>query len=167
MKLPNVPETIVRRNFFFFNAVFALAAFIVDQLVKWFVLTSPKPLVSGDVLFLHYSVSPSINQAFAFSIPAPTWAIYAIVLPILAVVLFLWRHAIKGGRLSSFAIAMVIAGAVGNLVDRLRLGGVVDYMEIVLGNVTWSSFNLADVLIVGGAIAWMYAHSQKSVDPSW
>lgn len=161
-----MPETIVRRNFFFFNAVFALAAFAVDQLVKWFVLTSPKPLVSGDVLFLHYSVSPSVNQVFAFSIPAPTWAIYAVVLPIFAVVLFLWRRVIKDGRMYSFAIAMVIAGALGNLIDRLRLGGVVDYIEIVLGNVTWSSFNLADALIVVGAVAWMYAHSQKRWDPS-
>ena len=55
-----------------------------------------------------------------------------------------WRTALP--------LSLVIAGALGNLVDRVRLGKVVDFIDWYAGTYHWPAFNVADACIVGGAI---------------
>lgn len=54
-------------------------------------------------------------------------------------------------RLSNIAYALIIGGAIGNLIDRLMHGFVIDYLDFYVGNWHWPTFNLADMAICVGA----------------
>ena len=61
----------------------------------------------------------------------------------------LWRGV--ASRLETAAYVGLIGGALGNVVDRLRLGAVVDYLDLHWRGMHWPAFNLADMLVVGSA----------------
>ncbi len=64
------------------------------------------------------------------------------------------RSARPGDRFRLFALALVCAGAVGNVVDRIRSAqGVVDFVDVGIGAARWPTFNVADSAITVGAIA--------------
>src|SRR5260370_10447988 len=64
------------------------------------------------------------------------------------------RSAGPGDRFRLLALALVCAGAVGNVLDRLRSAqGVVDFVDVGLGSARWPTFNVADSAITVGAIA--------------
>jgi signal peptidase II len=54
--------------------------------------------------------------------------------------------------LFSLALSMVLGGALGNLIDRIRWGYVVDFLDFFYGNYHWPAFNVADMAITGGVI---------------
>ncbi|WP_026782151.1 signal peptidase II [Pleomorphomonas koreensis] len=67
---------------------------------------------------------------------------------------WLWR---SGDRLlAGLALALIIGGALGNLVDRILFGGVVDFLHLHYGSFSWYVFNLADCAIVAGVGALLY-----------
>jgi len=69
----------------------------------------------------------------------------------IAIIIQFFRKLAPGDRLSALALSLILGGAVGNLIDRIRLGEVVDFLHVVLwGGYTWPDFNLADTWIVVG-----------------
>jgi signal peptidase II len=79
------------------------------------------------------------------------WAVAVLVLP-------LKRRGIApesilgaGMALGIIALALIIGGALGNVVDRVRIGAVVDYLDLHWRDMHWPAFNLADIFIVGSA----------------
>jgi signal peptidase II len=84
------------------------------------------------------------NQAFLLSIVAIAG---------LVVVLLFFRYLRDLGFLGGLALSLIFAGALGNLIDRLRFGCVTDFIYVRLwGNVFWPAFNIADSAITVGAI---------------
>ena len=77
----------------------------------------------------------------------------------MAIVVALWIAFGPGGKRPSvrLCIGLVIGGGVGNLIDRLRIGRVVDFADFHLGGWHWPAFNVADVAITAGGIylAWL------------
>src|SRR5437879_13287316 len=73
-----------------------------------------------------------------------------------------------GDRFRLLALALVCAGAVGNVVDRIRSAqGVVDFVDVGIGSARWPTFNVADSAITVGAIAlavslWLRGRAQES-----
>jgi signal peptidase II len=79
----------------------------------------------------------------------PPWALVALAGAIgLFLLAWLWRETRAPARL---ALWLVIAGAVGNVVDRLRFGAVVDFLDFHVNGYHWPAFNVADSAIVVGA----------------
>ena len=95
------------------------------------------------------------GAAFSFLANAGGWqkpfliAVGVVVSAFLAYALF--RHALS--RLSAFAFASVLGGAVGNVIDRARHGAVVDWLDFHLAGWHWPAFNVADIGIVVGISA--------------
>lgn len=56
----------------------------------------------------------------------------------------------------STAFALVFGGAVGNLIDRVRLGKVVDFLDFYIGNLHWPAFNIADSAVSIGMVIFLY-----------
>jgi signal peptidase II len=75
-----------------------------------------------------------------------------IFISILAVVLIVFYHTryLRSHRLVSVALGLVLGGAVGNLIDRLRYGMVVDFLDVHAGPYHWPAFNVADSAISVG-----------------
>lgn len=127
----------MRKRFVFAISVIMVA---VDQLLKWYAPVTPLP--SGGGFFVR-----TLNHGIAFSLPLPSWLLAMLLAAgLTAVLMMAWREARKGGeRVAPFVL--VIAGAVSNIVDRVRVGAVIDYVSIPLIRL---NFNLADCMIVAG-----------------
>jgi signal peptidase II len=127
------------------GGVMAVAA--IDQWVKQLVVRTciqgaPHPLIPGIL-----DVSYQQNHGVAFS-AFPNASVYLLVaLNVLVLVAFVMlmlpRLRLRSGRI---ALALVCGGAIGNIVDRIRLGYVIDYLDFHF----WPVFNLADASIVIG-----------------
>ncbi len=99
----------------------------------------------------------SRNPGIAFGLLADShsrWLAGLLVLSSLAVItLLMWLLAADraGGRLACVGLALILGGAIGNLIDRLLHGSVVDFLEVWLGSYRWPAFNVADSAISIGA----------------
>jgi signal peptidase II len=93
------------------------------------------------------------GAAFSFLASQSGWQRYFFTGIAIAAVIFivylLKRHA--GQRLFCWALALILGGAVGNLIDRVAYGYVVDFLDFYVGSWHWPAFNVADMAIVGGA----------------
>ena len=94
------------------------------------------------------------NTGIAFSMLAGFGGLGPIVLTlaISVVVLIFWWRAREGGRLAAIGYALIVGGALGNLVDRVSRGHVVDFLLLHLGDWTLFVFNLADAALTLGPI---------------
>lgn len=74
------------------------------------------------------------------------------IIPALAIVLIFWYAWVLSAdrRWSRVALGMILGGAAGNLLDRLRLGQVIDFLDVYVGRHHWPAFNLADSCICAG-----------------
>ncbi len=69
--------------------------------------------------------------------------------------------------MTATALSLILGGAIGNLIDRIYLGHVVDYVQIWLGSYPWPAFNVADAAISIGAVLLImtsFNESKKSVE---
>ena len=83
-----------------------------------------------------------------------------------AIALYAWRLPAES-RLPKAALALIMGGAVGNLIDRMRLGYVIDFVDAHLGTYHWPAFNVADSAITVGVVLLildMLWHPQASSD---
>lgn len=132
-----------------------LAALVValDQASKFWVLTQFHPGEARPVTaFFNLVLVFNRGAAFSFLADAGGWQHGFFIL--LAVAVSVWivamlrRHAHE--RLLPAALALILGGALGNVVDRLRLGMVVDFLDVHLAGTHWPAFNLADSAITLG-----------------
>lgn len=140
----------------------SLAVLVADQWTKWLVdLHLPEhgvePIVPGLLNLTHVK-----NTGVAFGFFAATgrgagsWLLTALGLSALALVgLYFWRVP-RSNRLLQAALALVLGGAIGNLVDRVAAGAVTDFIDFYFGTYHWHTFNVADSAISVGIalIAW-------------
>ncbi|MEO8411407.1 MAG: signal peptidase II [Propionivibrio sp.] len=140
-----------------FSSWLWLAATIVgvDQISKWIVLGTMQP---GDS---HY-VAPWFNwvltfnpgAAFSFLSDAGGWQRWFFT--VLALAVSAWIFAMLRRHTSEFrlslALTLILGGALGNVIDRLRFGAVVDFIQWHAAGYYWPAFNVADSAITVGAI---------------
>ncbi len=87
---------------------------------------------------------------------------------VLGVVGYLWWRLPKANWPAALGYSLIMAGAVGNLIDRLRLGEVVDFLDFYWGRYHWPAFNVADSLVCLGAavLVWVILTEEKPADAS-
>ena len=130
-----------------------------DQLTKVIaarelVLYVANPVLPGFNLTLMHNT----GAAFSFLSQAGGWQRGFFIILASAVSLFLlyWMHSLEySKRWLLCALSLLLGGAVGNLIDRIRLGYVVDFIEVYYRDYFWPVFNVADSAITVGAIMLM------------
>ncbi|MBW4964136.1 signal peptidase II [Sulfitobacter sp. CW3] len=143
----------------------AVAALAADQASKAFVLANAETLASGVAVFPGFNLIFHRNYGvtFGFFQNAPSWVLAMVAT---AVVLFLVVSLIRATRAAeAVAYGMVIGGALGNIVDRLRFGGVTDFLDFYLGMAHWPAFNLADVFVVCGVGVLLIVAGREKIAP--
>jgi signal peptidase II len=132
--------------------VFIVVAVILDQIVK-IVVDRYLPLQQAVEILPVLALYRTYNLGVAFSMLSGMdgWLIVGMRLVIVVFVLYLWRRAAKDRWLAHLGFALIISGALGNLLDRFLYGHVIDY--VLFHTETWSFavFNLADSFITVGA----------------
>ncbi len=136
----------------------AVLVLVLDQLSKytaehWLQPYQPVPVFPGFNWMLAYNE----GAAFSFLADAGGWQqwFFALLALGIVVVLVRWMRLMQPREWPlALAASLVIGGAIGNLVDRLLWGHVIDFVDWYVGHYHWPTFNLADAAIVVGAL-WM------------
>tara|TARA_R110000868_G_scaffold410505_3_gene698769 strand:+ start:66 stop:545 length:480 start_codon:yes stop_codon:yes gene_type:complete len=144
----------------------SLAIVILDQFTKWWV---SRELILGELKqstpFFDFVLAHNYGAAFSFlDIPGglQRWLFAGISL-VVSIVLIIWLRK-TASRIQSFCLALVIGGAVGNLLGRAFSGYVVDFLSFHIGEHYWPAFNVADAAVCVGAVllALTFIFSKKS-----
>lgn len=151
-------EAISRRapKLVFFLAAL-LISLVVDQLTKYWIVNrfhygQVVPVIPG-LFDLTYVRNPGGAFSFFAGGAHGHRMVFFVGTTLLAIGLLIvfYRRLEPQARLAAVALGCVLGGAVGNLIDRLRYGEVVDFLDFYLwGGYTWPTFNMADSLIVVG-----------------
>jgi len=137
-----------------FAVLAVIPTIVLDQLSKQAVMIllddfgSRRVVVLPDFFNLVEVWNTGVSFGMLGGFGLPPWVLTAISLLICAgLAWWLWRGA---ARLPATGIGLVIGGAIGNVVDRLRWGGVFDFADFHVGAWHWPAFNVADAAIVIG-----------------
>lgn len=140
----------------------ALAILLADQLIKQWVLLGldlPLWLIDGQL-----GIRLVMNESIAFSLPLPpNWSLILSAAVIAGMLLFFFRSC-RRCFFADLCFGLIIGGALSNLLDRLLVGAVVDYIQIFW----WPVFNLADAAITIGVFCFVlgFERVQGSISQS-
>ena len=150
-----------------FLAYLGLSALVIvlDQLTKSIIL---RQLVQGEVLTItpFFDLVLAFNKGAAFSFLADhtgwqRWFFTAVALLIAPWLVFLInRH--QNERVYACALALILGGALGNVIDRFVHGAVVDFLYFHIGRYGWPAFNVADSAITLGVVLMLISQFQTS-----
>ncbi len=130
-------------------------AALADQMSKWWITQRVMPPADGGVTVTSFLNLVLVNnRGVTFGLLNKfdqQWMSY-LLLGVAAVILFLlsrwlWR---TSSTLVAVALGLIMGGAIGNVIDRIRFGAVIDFLDFHLAGYHWYSFNLADSAIVTG-----------------
>lgn len=137
----------------------AAVVILLDQISKWIALALLQPGDSVYVApFFNWVLTFNAGAAFSFLADADGWQRWfftALALGVSVWIVSMLRRHVNDFRLS-LALTLILGGALGNVIDRLRFGAVVDFVQWHLAGYYWPAFNVADSAITLGALllAW-------------
>ena len=127
---------------------------VIDQVTKLMILARFRPGERLTVIQDWFDLILAFNSGAAFSLlgDASGWQRYLFSgLAIAVSIGLVWFLRKPGSFALHLGLAMILGGAIGNLIDRLRIGEVVDFLLMYHGGWAWPAFNAADSAITGGA----------------
>ena len=152
--------------------IYGLIVVIValDQWSKWAIKTSfnlyqSKPVIQD---LLHFTYVTNDGMAFGLSFPGGKHVLLIMTILLTGFIVgFLWKEK-NGHPLIKYGLALILGGAIGNLIDRLLYGKVVDFLDLMIGNFHWYIFNIADSSVTIGMILFIihsiYIEQNKTND---
>jgi len=151
--LPTTLTTWIRRPLPWLALAFVITA--LDQATK---VAIERTLLQGEILRIthYFNLVLAYNKgaAFSFLANAGGWQKHLFTVIGIAASLFIIFLLIRHGeqKLFSFALALILGGAIGNVIDRVLYGHVIDFLDFHIAGWHWPAFNIADSAIVCGAI---------------
>lgn len=141
----------------------------LDQLSKWY-------MASWLALYETVPVMPNFNftmahnhgAAFSFLAQAGGWQrwFFIVLALVISAVLVVWLAKLKPhAKLEAFSLSLILGGAIGNVIDRIIHGYVIDFLDVYIGTSHWPAFNIADSAICIGAVL-LIIDSFKAQDES-
>lgn len=157
---------------YYFLIMTSGVAVTLDQVTKIVVQKTMDLYQSIQVIPNLFSLTYIRNSGAAFGLFSDGGGIYKILFFVavsfiaLVILLHLYRKTPPEFLLLKLALSLVAAGAIGNLIDRIRLGEVVDFLDFYIGSYHWPAFNVADSCIsVGVALLLYHTFFHRSEDP--
>ena len=135
----------------------SLAALVIvlDQLLKWWIVTAVMDPPHEIEVTSFFNLVMAWNRGISFSLFRSDWAagpyVWAGLAVAVAIGLGWWLGRVRHA-LAATALGLVIGGALGNAIDRLRLGAVADFLDFHWQGYHWPAFNLADSAISVGIV---------------
>ena len=153
-----------------FLIIIIVAIIALDQWSKWAIKTSfnlyqSKPVIQD---LLHFTYVTNDGMAFGLSFPGGKHVLLIMTILLTGFIVgFLWKEK-NGHPLIKYGLALILGGAIGNLIDRLLYGKVVDFLDLMIGNFHWYIFNIADSSVTIGMILFIihsvYIEQKKTND---
>ena len=127
-----------------------IAVVALDQMTK-ILADQLLPLGSRINLLPFLSLYRTDNTGIALSFLADSGGmLVALMIAVMVVIVVMWARSTDGGQVATVGFAMILGGAIGNLIDRLRLGHVIDFLFLHLGTRPLFVFNVADIALTMG-----------------
>jgi signal peptidase II len=149
--------------------VIATLILLLDQLSKWSALSNlqmgvPKPVLP----FLNWLLLFNPGAAFSFLAQGSGWQRWFFtILGLAACVYIVWLlRKSQNDKLLCVALSLILGGALGNVLDRIMYGAVVDFIDLHYTNWHWPAFNIADSAICIGAALIIWGELRKSFGKS-
>lgn len=145
------------------------------SILRWYFLSgfiiiadqATKILVTKNFLYgEHINIFTGFNlilvhntgAAFSFLSDAGGWQrwLFLLISLTVSIILVIWLNKLRANQLAtSFSLTLILGGAVGNLIDRIFLGYIIDFIDIYYKNYHWPVFNLADASITLGVALYI------------
>ena len=142
------------KNRWFLFSIIAVIGLVVDQLTKLYIDRSMRMFQSIPVIDGLFNITYVRNKGAAFSfLSDASWRLpfFIAISAVAAVVIVIAFNRMRDDqRMAQVSLAMIFSGAVGNLIDRVRQGEVVDFLDVYWRTYHWPAFNVADSLICVG-----------------
>jgi len=134
----------------------AVVVVIFDQLTKYIASTSLEMYQPIAVMpMFNWTLMHNTGAAFSFLHDAGGWQrwFFAVIALVVSAVIVLWiKRLERHEKLQAIALALILGGAIGNVIDRVWLGYVVDFIDVYYGRMHWPAFNIADSAISIGVV---------------
>ena len=153
-----------------FLIIIIVSIIALDQWSKWAIKTSfnlyqSKPVIQD---LLHFTYVTNDGMAFGLSFPGGKHVLLIMTILLTGFIVgFLWKEK-NGHPLIKYGLALILSGAIGNLIDRMLYGKVVDFLDLMIGNFHWYIFNIADSSVTIGMILFIihsiYVEQKKTND---
>lgn len=148
----------------------ATAIVLVDQLTKAWLVSFLRPGQSVDVLGDLVRLVHSQNSGGLFGLLSGQALPFGLVSLVVVGLIVLYHAKTVPNRYISITLGLLLGGAMGNLIDRLRIGYVVDFVDAGIGSLRWYTFNVADtaisfaILLLLAASLWPAVARRVGVD---
>ena len=146
----------------------SLAVVIADQATKVAAVALLDPASSVELIpVLDLVLAYNTGAAFSFLSTAggwQRWLFIGLAVAICGFILHWLRDLPRGARWFPLALSLILGGAVGNVIDRVRIGAVVDFIDFHVGDWHWPAFNVADSAICVGAVLLVLGMFRREPD---
>jgi len=134
----------------------SLLVVILDQASKQFAEAQLTPHQAVNLMpYFDWYLTYNTGAAFSFLADAGGWQrwLFTAIAIIMSVLIVQWIRKLPAeDTLAAISLSLILGGAIGNLIDRVYLGHVIDYIQIWLGAYPFPAFNIADAAISVGAV---------------
>jgi signal peptidase II len=156
-------------------SIIAFVIVVLDQVTKLYVdanfrLHETVPVVRG---FFHLTYVRNKGAAFGILADNAVRVPFFITVSVVAMLGILWyiKRIRKDQKLALFSLSLIFSGAFGNLIDRIRLGEVIDFLDVFWRHYHWPAFNVADSAITVGVTLlfiemWREDHNKSANNPA-
>ncbi len=133
---------------------------VIDQWSKWMIKTSfslyqSKPVIQD---IFHFTYITNDGMAFGLSLPGGKHVLLVLTFLLTGFIVgLLWKEK-NSHPFVRYGLALILSGAVGNMIDRVLYGKVVDFIDFMVGDFHWYIFNIADSAVTVG-MALFIIHS--------
>ncbi len=137
----------------YLNLFFVFFVFILDRTTKIYILHVSKNSLGSEIFSSKYlNIFPIWNKGISFGLLSfDKMHLYHLLSFLISIIiLILIIMAIQNHGFKRLSLLMIIGGALGNLYDRIRYNGVLDFIDFHVGNFHWFIFNVSDIFITIG-----------------
>jgi signal peptidase II len=143
----------------------------LDQFTKWLIVRSIRPEESCVVISGFFNLVNWRNTGAAWGLLRDYNLVLTAVSLLTVLVLYVFRHSFQLHRWGSrIALGLIAGGIIGNLIDRVRVGHVIDFLLFYIGQYHWPAFNMADSAICVGVglyiiLSWRSDRATQKTQP--
>ncbi|NQY26859.1 MAG: signal peptidase II [Piscirickettsiaceae bacterium] len=128
---------------------------VLDQVSKWLMVSWLSLYETVAVIpYFNLTMAHNYGAAFSFLADAGGWQkwFFIILASVISLGLLYWLYKLAKTKLEAVSVALILGGAIGNVIDRIYYGYVVDFLDVYYGSYHWPAFNIADSAICIGAV---------------
>lgn len=134
----------------------SILVIIVDQITKFLAIVFLPFNQAVPILpFFNLALAHNMGAAFSFLGNKGGWTawLFGIIAVVISILIIFWLTRVsRSERWLAIALTLILGGAVGNLIDRIHYGFVIDFIQLYYKNWYWPAFNIADSAICIGAV---------------